>query len=37
LLNAVWACGAPNTRTVDARIVKLRQKIEDDPLRRDTC
>jgi DNA-binding response OmpR family regulator len=32
LLNAVWGyTSAPNTRTVDAHIVKLRQKIEDDP------
>lgn len=32
LLNAVWGyTAAPNTRTVDAHIVKLRQKIEDDP------
>jgi len=32
LLNAVWGYESmPNTRTVDAHIVKLRQKIEDDP------
>ena len=32
LLNAVWGYDSmPNTRTVDAHIVKLRQKIEDDP------
>ncbi|MHC4991826.1 MAG: response regulator transcription factor [Planctomycetota bacterium] len=32
LLNSVWGyAGSPNTRTVDAHIVKLRQKIEDDP------
>ena len=32
LLNAVWGyTSAPNTRTVDAHIVKLRQKIEDEP------
>jgi DNA-binding response OmpR family regulator len=32
LLNAVWGYeSAPNTRTVDAHIVKLRQKIEEDP------
>jgi DNA-binding response OmpR family regulator len=32
LLNAVWGyASAPNTRTVDAHIVKLRSKIEDDP------
>ena len=32
LLNAVWGyTSAPNTRTVDAHIVKLRQKIEEDP------
>jgi DNA-binding response OmpR family regulator len=32
LLNAVWGYESmPNTRTVDAHIVKLRQKIEADP------
>ena len=32
LLNAVWGYDSmPNTRTVDAHIVKLRQKIEVDP------
>lgn len=32
LLNAVWGYdSAPNTRTVDAHIVKLRQKIEELP------
>lgn len=32
LLNAVWGyTSAPNTRTVDAHIVKLRQKLEDTP------
>ena len=32
LLNAVWGYDAvPNTRTVDAHIVKLRQKIEEAP------
>jgi DNA-binding response OmpR family regulator len=32
LLNAVWGYDSmPNTRTVDAHIVKLRQKIEDRP------
>ena len=32
LLNAVWGyTSAPNTRTVDAHIVKLRQKLEDVP------
>jgi two-component system alkaline phosphatase synthesis response regulator PhoP len=32
LLNAVWGYDSfPNTRTVDAHIVKLRQKIEDMP------
>ncbi len=32
LLNAVWGYdSAPNTRTVDAHIVKLRQKIEEQP------
>ena len=32
LLNAVWGyASAPNTRTVDNHIVKLRQKIEEDP------
>lgn len=32
LLNAVWGYNSfPNTRTVDAHIVKLRQKIEDMP------
>jgi DNA-binding response OmpR family regulator len=32
LLNAVWGyTSAPNTRTVDAHIVKLRQKLEDIP------
>ncbi len=32
LLNAVWGYDtAPNTRTVDAHIVKLRQKIEEHP------
>jgi two-component system alkaline phosphatase synthesis response regulator PhoP len=32
LLNSVWGYDSmPNTRTVDAHIVKLRQKIEADP------
>ncbi len=32
LLNTVWGYrSSPNTRTVDAHIGKLRQKIEDDP------
>jgi DNA-binding response OmpR family regulator len=32
LLNAVWGyTSAPNTRTVDAHIVKLRQKLEETP------
>jgi DNA-binding response OmpR family regulator len=32
LLNAVWGyTSAPNTRTVDTHIVKLRQKLEDTP------
>lgn len=32
LLNAVWGySSAPNTRTVDAHIVKLRQKLEETP------
>jgi DNA-binding response OmpR family regulator len=32
MLNEVWGYDAyPNTRTVDSHIVKLRQKIEDDP------
>ncbi len=32
LLDAVWGYeSTPNTRTVDAHIVKLRQKIEEDP------
>jgi DNA-binding response OmpR family regulator len=32
LLNAVWGYfGFPNTRTVDNQILKLRQKLEDDP------
>jgi DNA-binding response OmpR family regulator len=32
LLNAVWGyTSAPNTRTVDTHIAKLRSKIEDDP------
>jgi len=32
LLNAVWGyTSAPNTRTVDAHIVKLRQKLEEAP------
>jgi DNA-binding response OmpR family regulator len=32
LLNAVWGYDSmPNTRTVDAHIVKLRQKIEEEP------
>ena len=32
LLNTVWGyTSAPNTRTVDTHIVKLRQKIEDTP------
>lgn len=32
LLNAVWGyASAPNTRTVDAHIVKLRQKVEPNP------
>src|SRR5689334_14278206 len=32
MLNEVWGYEAyPNTRTVDSHIVKLRQKIEDDP------
>ena len=34
LLNAVWGyTSAPNTRTVDAHIVKLRQKLEETPSR----
>ena len=39
LLNAVWGYDStPNTRTVDAHIVKLRQKIEAGTRRsRDTC
>ena len=32
ILNAVWGFEAyPNTRTVDAHVVKLRQKLEPDP------
>jgi DNA-binding response OmpR family regulator len=32
LLNQVWGYDSyPNTRTVDAHIAKLRQKIEDNP------
>ena len=32
LLNAVWGyIGPPTTRTVDNQILKLRQKLEDDP------
>lgn len=32
LLQAAWGYSSyPNSRTVDAHIVKLRQKIEDDP------
>ena len=32
ILNAVWGYESfPNTRTVDAHVVKLRQKLEDDP------
>jgi DNA-binding response OmpR family regulator len=32
LLNEVWGYDAyPSTRTVDNQIVKLRQKLEDDP------
>jgi len=32
LLDAVWGyASTPNTRTVDQHIVKLRQKVEDDP------
>lgn len=32
LLDAVWGyTSMPNTRTVDTHIVKLRQKVEDDP------
>ena len=32
LLNAVWGyASTPNTRTVDAHIVKLRQKVEEQP------
>jgi two-component system alkaline phosphatase synthesis response regulator PhoP len=32
LLNQIWGYDSfPNTRTVDAHIAKLRQKIEDDP------
>ena len=32
LLDAVWGYASiPNTRTVDTHIVKLRQKVEDDP------
>jgi DNA-binding response OmpR family regulator len=31
-LNEVWGYDAyPSTRTVDNQIVKLRQKLEDDP------
>jgi DNA-binding response OmpR family regulator len=32
ILNSVWGYEAfPNTRTVDAHVVKLRQKLETDP------
>ena len=32
ILNSVWGYNSfPNTRTVDAHIVKLRQKFEADP------
>jgi DNA-binding response OmpR family regulator len=32
MLNEVWGYDAyPNTRTVDSHIVKLRQKLEEDP------
>ena len=32
LLDAVWSCvTSPNTRTVDAHILRLRQKFEPDP------
>jgi DNA-binding response OmpR family regulator len=32
LLNSVWGYECfPNTRTVDAHVVKLRQKLESDP------
>ena len=32
LLNQIWGYDSfPNTRTVDAHIAKLRQKIEDNP------
>ena len=32
LLNSVWGYESfPNTRTVDAHVLKLRQKLEDDP------
>lgn len=32
ILNSVWGCESfPNTRTVDAHVVKLRQKLERDP------
>jgi DNA-binding response OmpR family regulator len=32
ILNSVWGCEAfPNMRTVDAHVVKLRQKLEADP------
>lgn len=32
ILNSVWGCEYfSNTRTVDAHVLKLRQKFEDDP------
>ena len=32
ILNSVWGYESfPNTRTVDAHVVKLRQKLESDP------
>ena len=32
LLNSVWGYDSfPNTRTVDAHVVRLRQKLEPDP------
>ena len=32
ILNSVWGYESfPNTRTVDAHVVKLRQKLEPDP------
>ncbi|MEI9811435.1 MAG: helix-turn-helix domain-containing protein [Acidobacteriota bacterium] len=32
ILNSVWGYASfPNTRTVDAHVVRLRQKLEPDP------